>query len=36
MSLAREAEMSGDAVASENYYQHAEHYHRVMAEKGAS
>ena len=36
MSLARDAEVSGDAVASENYYQHAEHYYRVMAEKTAS
>jgi hypothetical protein len=28
-ALAHEAERSGDRVASENYYQHAEHYFRV-------
>jgi hypothetical protein len=30
ISLAREASTSGDRVASENLYQHAEHYFRVM------
>jgi hypothetical protein len=29
-SLAREASTSGDRVAAENLYQHAEHYFRVM------
>lgn len=36
VSLAKEAERSGDAVGSENYYQHAEHYFRVMAETTAT
>ena len=30
IALAREASTSGDRVASENLYQHAEHYFRVM------
>src|SRR6184192_2401996 len=30
VALAREASTSGDRVASENLYQHAEHYFRVM------
>jgi hypothetical protein len=29
IALAREAESSGDRVAAENFYQHAEHYFRV-------
>lgn len=29
-SLARDAQSSGDHVAAENYYQHAEHYFRIM------
>ena len=29
VALAREAETSGDRVAAENFYQHAEHYFRV-------
>ncbi len=29
-SLARDAMTSGDRIAAENYYQHAEHYYRVM------
>ena len=29
-TLAREAILSGDRVAAENFYQHAEHYYRVM------
>ncbi len=28
--LAREAATSGDPVAAENFYQHAEHYFRIM------
>ena len=28
--LARDASLSGDRVAAENYYQHAEHYFRMM------
>ena len=30
LALAREASTSGDRVAAENLYQHAEHYFRVM------
>jgi len=30
LALARDTAASGDRVASENYYQHAEHYYRVM------
>lgn len=31
MVLARDAASSGDMIGSENYYQHAEHYLRLMA-----
>jgi Domain of unknown function (DUF4167) len=31
MQLARDAQSSGDPVAAENYYQHAEHYYRLIA-----
>src|SRR5689334_4832032 len=31
IQLARDAQGSGDPVAAENYYQHAEHYFRVIA-----
>jgi hypothetical protein len=34
VALAREAVSSGDRVAAENYYQHAEHYFRVMNAEG--
>ena len=30
--LARDAQLSGDRVATENFYQHAEHYTRMLAE----
>src|SRR6476661_8614807 len=30
IALAREAQTSGDRVAAENLYQHAEHYYRMM------
>ena len=33
IQLARDAQSSGDPVAAENYYQHAEHYFRVMKEQ---
>jgi hypothetical protein len=33
-TLAREAATAGDPVAAENYYQHAEHYYRVMHANG--
>lgn len=31
VQLARDAQASGDRVASENYFQHAEHYYRIVA-----
>src|ERR1700688_1519659 len=31
LQLARDAQSSGDPVAGENYYQHAEHYFRLIA-----
>src|SRR6266704_6999993 len=34
VALAREAQASGDRVAAENLYQHAEHYFRVMNANG--
>lgn len=34
LALAREAQSSGDRVAAENFYQHAEHYFRVMNANG--
>lgn len=33
IALARNAALTGDAVTSENFYQHAEHYFRLMREK---
>jgi Domain of unknown function (DUF4167) len=34
LALAREAQTSGDRIASENFFQHAEHYFRVMNANG--
>jgi hypothetical protein len=34
VALAREAAASGDRIAAENFYQHAEHYFRVMNANG--
>ena len=34
VALAREAQASGDRIAAENLYQHAEHYFRVMNAMG--
>ena len=34
-ALAREAATAGNPVMAENYYQHAEHYHRVLTANGA-
>ena len=34
IALAREAQASGDHIAAENLYQHAEHYFRVMNAQG--
>ena len=31
LTLARDAQSSGDPVAAENYLQHAEHYYRIIA-----
>src|SRR5215471_19103632 len=31
LRLARDAQSSGDPIAAENYYQHAEHYFRLIA-----
>jgi hypothetical protein len=33
VELARAAALTGDAVETENYYQHAEHYFRVIRER---
>jgi len=35
-SLGRDALTFGDRVAAENYFQHAEHYYRVMVANGGS
>jgi Domain of unknown function (DUF4167) len=32
LALAREASQNGDVIEAENWYQHAEHYFRVMRE----
>ena len=34
IAMAREAQTSGDRVAAENLYQHAEHYYRIMNAAG--
>ena len=34
VALAREAAASGDRISAENFYQHAEHYFRVMNANG--
>jgi len=36
MALARAAASTGDATETENYYQHAEHYLRLMNEQTKS
>ena len=35
-TLAREAATAGDPVKAENYYQHAEHYYRVLSANGGT
>jgi hypothetical protein len=35
LALAREAATTGDAVQAENWYQHAEHYFRMVKERTA-
>lgn len=32
LTLARDATLNGDVIEAENWYQHAEHYFRVMRE----
>ncbi len=34
LALARDATTAGDRVAAENYFQHAEHYYRLMTANG--
>ena len=34
LALAREAQSAGDRIAAENFFQHAEHYFRVMNANG--
>jgi Domain of unknown function (DUF4167) len=34
VALAREAAANGDRIASENFFQHAEHYFRIMSANG--
>jgi len=36
LALARAIASTGDAIQIENYYQHAEHYFRVMMERPAA
>ena len=33
IALAREATSNGDVIEAENFYQHAEHYFRLMRER---
>jgi hypothetical protein len=33
LALAREATSNGDTIEAENFYQHAEHYFRVMKDR---
>jgi len=35
LALARDATLNGDTVEAENFYQHADHYFRVMRERAA-
>ena len=36
LALARDASSVGDRITAESYFQHAEHYYRVMTANGAS
>ena len=36
LALARAQALSGDPIAAENYFQHAEHYFRLMSSDGAA
>ncbi len=35
LSLAREASSAGDRITAEGYFQHAEHYYRLMTGNGS-
>ncbi len=35
LKLAREASSTGDRITAEGYFQHAEHYYRVMSANGS-
>lgn len=35
LALARDASASGDRIAAENYFQHAEHYYRILSASSA-
>jgi hypothetical protein len=34
--MARDAHSAGDRVAAENYFQHAEHYYRIISSNGGT
>jgi len=36
LALARDASSSGDYVSAENYFQHAEHYYRILSANGGN
>lgn len=36
LAMARDAHSSGDRVSAENYFQHAEHYYRIINSNGGS
>jgi Domain of unknown function (DUF4167) len=36
LALARDASSAGDRITAENYYQHAEHYYRVLSAQAAA
>lgn len=36
LAMARDASSSGDPIAAENYFQHAEHYYRVLNANGGA
>jgi hypothetical protein len=36
LALARDAHSSGDRIAAENFYQHAEHYYRIINANGGA
>lgn len=36
LALARDATLSGDRIAAESYFQHAEHYYRILNPEGGN